>query len=1054
MLTYAAFFLNQAYLKAPSIGAYQFATGDFTVEAWVRTATAGGSGTIVSRKLSSGGPGNGGFLLLIKPNGSIKLATDNGSGFAEADSVATAVNDATWHFVAAVRKGATITIYLDGLAIPSSVAQSAPPPLNVNSGAPLTIGTTDQTQEPFRFFSGQLGAVTIWSMARSAQDLVHDMTTTLSGSEPGLAGYWSFSGQNGADSSPNHNTAQPQGTITYVPPGPPQDGGDYAATLANRGFLSANNHAAYQFGVGDFTVEAWIKTAASGGSGTIVSRKDAQGGPGDGGFLLILKSNGAIKLATDSGTGFFEANTQPTSANDGQWHHVAAVRQGAAFQIYLDGALVPSTTGGTQPPPLSVNNALPLTIGTTQQTQEPFNFFTGSLDEVIVWRVARGAAQIPLDMRPTWTTPPPEVVGYWGFRYRNGLDLSLTANPAAPNGSVTYTSPGAPDEYYGAETANQSYLQAPSNNAYQFGTGDFTVEAWILAAQPGGSGTIVARKLTQGGQNEGGFLLVVRPDGSIKFATDSGFGFFQGVTGPTNANDGKWHFLAGVRQGTQFFLYVDAVLAPNAANGNASPPLNVNNPEPLTLAAALQTEEQFRFFTGQLDQVAVWNAARSQASIASDMITRLAGTEPNLVGLWNFDFRDGRDRSPTRNTAAAVGTVTFPPPGAPIGQAITAAPTFLSASYDGTTAAASWTAVQQPLVTGYRLVLFQGQSQVSEASGPATNGSIQKALTTPPYTLQVKATGANIEGPFSLPLVVIASAPGNVRVVTTTLIQASWDGISGVTSYRATLLKNGAPLNTQPVTSTQVGFPLPLDTSAAYAISVAGATPDQISIGPASQPVAVILLAPTITAVAFDGTTLTVDWTPVSEAGVTGYLVSVLDGAAEIAHATETGTHAAIPVALQNKSTYTVVVRATGTVTQGPNSPAVAILPVAPSGLYGGTDGTHVAAAWQALTGAASYQAEVSIGGVFQPAEPAGGPSIVFTTAAQANAMYQVRVRGIRGIVTGPWSAAAPGPFLADWTITYDGFGRVLTRVGAGLSSTTYTYDELGNITSVTVTTP
>ena len=49
---------------------------------------------------------------------------------------------------------------------------------------------------------------------------------------------------------------------------------------------------------------------------------------------------------------------------------------------------------------------------------------------------------------------------------------------------------------------------------------------------------------------------------------------------------------------------------------------------------------------GQIDEVRVWDRARTGAEIRADMFRPLSGAEPGLVGLWNFDGADARDRSP------------------------------------------------------------------------------------------------------------------------------------------------------------------------------------------------------------------------------------------------------------------------------------------------------------------------------------------------------------------------------------------------------------------------
>ena len=41
-------------------------------------------------------------------------------------------------------------------------------------------------------------------------------------------------------------------------------------------------------------------------------------------------------------------------------------------------------------------------------------------------------------------------------------------------------------------------------------------------------------------------------------------------------------------------------------------------------------------FAGQMDQVRIWKVPRTEAQIREDMFRHLSGTEPGLVGLWNF----------------------------------------------------------------------------------------------------------------------------------------------------------------------------------------------------------------------------------------------------------------------------------------------------------------------------------------------------------------------------------------------------------------------------------
>ena len=63
-------------------------------------------------------------------------------------------------------------------------------------------------------------------------------------------------------------------------------------------------------------------------------------------------------------------------------------------------------------------------------------------------------------------------------------------------------------------------------------------------------------------------------------------------------------------------------------------------------------------FVGQIDDVSVWNIARSDQEIRSDMISEPKGTEKGLIGYWNFNnIENGiiRDLSPNQNHGKMFG---------------------------------------------------------------------------------------------------------------------------------------------------------------------------------------------------------------------------------------------------------------------------------------------------------------------------------------------------------------------------------------------------------------
>ena len=64
---------------------------------------------------------------------------------------------------------------------------------------------------------------------------------------------------------------------------------------------------------------------------------------------------------------------------------------------------------------------------------------------------------------------------------------------------------------------------------------------------------------------------------------------------------------------------------------------------------------QILVFLGEMDEVRVWNVARTAEEIGDTMNRKLEGNESGLVGLWNFDDGTARDSSPQGHDGTLVG---------------------------------------------------------------------------------------------------------------------------------------------------------------------------------------------------------------------------------------------------------------------------------------------------------------------------------------------------------------------------------------------------------------
>lgn len=139
----------------------------------------------------------------------------------------------------------------------------------------------------------------------------------------------------------------------------------------------------------DFTVSCWIKTTATGGSGTqwwqgkgLVDGEVA-GSHTDWGMALL---NGKVALGVGSPDATFFSTT---SINDGIWHHVAITRANATgvVKIYVDGELETTGTGPTgsrsYPPALRIGSL-----------QSDSGYFSGKIDQVRLYSRVLNAAEI------------------------------------------------------------------------------------------------------------------------------------------------------------------------------------------------------------------------------------------------------------------------------------------------------------------------------------------------------------------------------------------------------------------------------------------------------------------------------------------------------------------------------------------------------------------------------------------------------------------------------------------------------------------------------------
>lgn len=119
--------------------------------------------------------------------------------------------------------------------------------------------------------------------------------------------------------------------------------------------------AALEFGAGDFTVEFVIRTTQTLTYACPIARDNGNFNAGAWALLLNGNGTGSLQLwnaSYSTSVPHLSTSTSP-ALNDGAWHHVALVRNGSAWALYVDGASrATSTWAGTM-----ADVALPTTLG-------------------------------------------------------------------------------------------------------------------------------------------------------------------------------------------------------------------------------------------------------------------------------------------------------------------------------------------------------------------------------------------------------------------------------------------------------------------------------------------------------------------------------------------------------------------------------------------------------------------------------------------------------------------------------------------------------------------
>lgn len=191
-----------------------------------------------------------------------------------------------------------------------------------------------------------------------------------------------------------------------------------------------------------------------------------------------------------------------------------------------------------------------------------------------------------------------------------------------------------------------NYMRIEDGPSLHVFTNEITMELWFNASSfypnSGAVNCLLRKNTTAGSEN---FFLRFRIMGGrprVEMCPGSRIGILQA---PYEFETGRWYHLAGTYDGRVMTVYVNGLRVKSA---KASGSLQIDDSE-LLIGKGDPEFSQGEYFHGSIDEVRLWNVARSAQQIQADMKGQLTGQEPGLVAYWNFEGTSAEDRSPLHN---------------------------------------------------------------------------------------------------------------------------------------------------------------------------------------------------------------------------------------------------------------------------------------------------------------------------------------------------------------------------------------------------------------------
>lgn len=525
------------YLSVAYSADHTFGSGAFTVECWVYMTAYEGGGFNTFFYKSDGTNVDWQFDYKDTSTELRFIPYVSGSANTSAGVATATLSLNTWHHVAASRDGSNnLRLFLDGSLLKTSTYSST---IDADGNATLEVGARNNGGTRDRLFSGYIRDVRIVkgsAVYTAAFDVPASSLTAITNTKLLLC-HAPYIDDGSADTHTVTVAGDTQvyrfGPYDFKPYKISDHGGsvDYNENTSN--FYYANNLTA--FGTGDWTVEFWVFFSSVANHATLF---DSRPTSTNGAYVTIAHNK-------DDGAGVYINSAyriQGSTLKAGQWYHIAVARSGSSTKMFVNGRQFGSTYSD------STNYAGPASrpiIGRNGYSAS--SALNGFMSDV---RSVKGTAIYTSDFTPP-SAPLTDVTNTELLTYTNNnsvYEIAHNRGPTITSSGVTVSTAQrkftTSDSFY--FNGSNSYLQV-SDCSTVFGTGDWTIEAWVHMTSVTGS-----RNIYDGRGSATQNIPTIYYNGALYYYTAGG----NRITGGTLSAD-TWYHIAVARSGTSTKMFVD-----------------------------------------------------------------------------------------------------------------------------------------------------------------------------------------------------------------------------------------------------------------------------------------------------------------------------------------------------------------------------------------------------------------------------------------------------------------------------------------------------------------